>query len=103
MTVQMGVPLPVMCEPKGSMVMQSIMSNVAFCADAKLHNTVSKAETWLNFRRSDFFTKTSAKAIGLLNLVLCRNLTRAPILASFSPMQIGLSRSRRCGNVGTRV
>ena len=68
MTVQIGVPLPVMCEPNGSMVIQSIMSNVAFCAEAKLHNKVSKAETWLNFRRSNFFTRTSAKAIGLLNV-----------------------------------
>jgi hypothetical protein len=63
----MGVPLPVMCEPNGSMAIQSIMSNVAFCAEAKLHNKMSKAETQLNFRRSDFFTKTSAKAIDLLN------------------------------------
>lgn len=63
MTLHMGVPGPVMCEPNGSMVIQSSMSNVAFCADANPHSKTSIAEIEANLAVNSFFIETSREAI----------------------------------------
>src|SRR5262249_41378352 len=79
MTVQIGVPGPVMCEPKGSIVIQSSLLNVAVCAIDKLHHRKSKLEIHVNFK-SGFFTQTSCERDELLNvdrLVWGRFLTQA--------------------------
>jgi hypothetical protein len=57
MTLHIGVLIPVMCEPNGSIVIQSIMSNVAFCPEARLHHKTARPETDPTFRNNKFFTQ----------------------------------------------
>src|SRR5262249_15695269 len=62
MTVQIGVPVPVMCEPNGSIVIQSSMSNVAFCPKAKLQNMRIKTEIHPKLRANNLFITTSRES-----------------------------------------